>query len=282
MKKILLLVQQYRVQQKQISESNEPTTVRLQKHITNSRKIIHEFRLNIRNAQFKDRSEEIYFFKKIKPAIYADYMLHLNQLNYYSCKPNSTKTVQKQFIKSLLKKLERQKRKNIAFYRYYNQQKEALDHLYFLRENKQLDLFAADLITSLDVEFYTSHDMLAAEVIAYKLLTNFYKNEITQLNYVQRIEEMTHKYESIEHLNWTASKTDLIELIYALKISGIINSGNTSIKKLTLIFSKLFNIELPNVYKTFSEIKNRSNPRTKFLQNLVDNLNTKLDFEDGW
>ncbi len=27
-------------------------------------------------------------------------------------------------------------------------------------------------------------------------------------------------------LNWTASKIDLIELVYALKVSGEINTGN--------------------------------------------------------
>lgn len=282
MKNFLQLVQQYGVQQKQIAESNEATIIRLQKHIATSRELLHKFRMNIRNTQFKNSGEEIYFFKKIKPFIHADYILYSHQLNYLSSKPNSTRGIQKQYIKVELKKLESKKRKNIAFYKYYNHQKIALDHVYFSRKNLQLDLFTTNLITSLDPEFYTSHDTLAAEVIAFKLLTNFYKKEMTQLNRIDTVKEMSNKYGSTDQLNWTASKTDLIELIYALKISGAINSGNTNIKELVIVFSKLFNIQLPNVYKTYSEIKNRNNPRTKFLQNLVDNLNTKLDFEDGW
>lgn len=81
-------------------------------------------------------------------------------------------------MKNELKKLESQKRKNLKFYQYYKHNNTYLDHLYFLRENKQLQLFSTDISVYLDSEFYTSHDTLAAEVITYNLLTNFYKQEI--------------------------------------------------------------------------------------------------------
>jgi hypothetical protein len=282
MKNILQLIAHYQAQQKAIAKKIDPELIKLQNHIEIAKDLLYKLRLNIRKTKFKNIKDEVYFFKHIKPTIHADYILYSHQLNYQSSKPNSTRGIQKQYIKDELKKLESKKRKNIAFYKYYNHQKVALDHVYFFRKNLQLDLFATNLITSLDPEFYTSHDALAAEVIAYKLLTNFYKKEMTQLNRIETVKEMSSKYGSTDHLNWTASKTDLIELIYALKMSGTINSGSTNIKDLAIIFSKLFNIQLPNVYKTYSEIKHRNNPKTKFLQNLADNLNTKLDFEDGF
>jgi len=184
-------------------------------------------------------------------------------------------------LKNELKKLEAKKRKNLEFYRYYKHKSTFLDHIYFLRENKQLELFSTDISIHLDSEFYTSHDTLAAEVIAYDLLTNFYKKEINTLkNISSGIFDDNNKALKTS-LQWTASKTDLVELIYALKVSGAINTGNINTKDLITELSKVFNIEIPNSYKTYSEIKNRSQERTKFLNKLTTNLQEKLDHDDG-
>ena len=82
-------------------------------------------------------------------------------------------------------------------------------------------------------------------------------------------------------LNWTGSKTDLVELLYALKATGTINAGNINIKDLISTFSNLFNIEISNYYKTYSEIKNRSTERTKFLKKLIEDFQAKLEYDDG-
>ena len=159
--------------------------------------------------------------------------------------------------------------------------KSTLNHLYFLRENKQLELFSADISFYLDSEFYTSHDTLAAEVIAYDLLTNFYKKEINKLkNITSGVFNDSKNFDNVA-LTWTASKTDLVELIYALKVSKAINTGNVNIKDLIVTFSKLFNIDLPNYYKTYSEIKNRSKQRTKFLKKIMEDFQAKLEYDDG-
>ena len=82
------------------------------------------------------------------------------------------------------------------------------------------------------------------------------------------------------HLHWTGSKTDLVELIYALKTSGVINNGDYQIKELIGVFSDIFNIELGNFYKTFSEIRNRANNQTKFINKLALNLVKKIEIDD--
>ena len=84
----------------------------------------------------------------------------------------------------------------------------------------------------------------------------------------------------VSGLSWAASKTDLIELIYALKVSGSINGGDSQIKQLTDVFGKLFNVDLGNYYKTYADIKNRNKEQTKFLLKLTSNLTEKLELED--
>lgn len=252
---------------------------KLKDQIKLTKELLDKLRVHIRGHKFKDQKDETYFFKHVKPSICADLIYYKSQLKYQISKPNTINSLSKNYLKNQLKKLESKKRKNLTFYKYYKQDNRFLDHVYFLRENKQLDLFSADLSIHIDSEFYTSHDTLAAEVITYDLLTNFYKTEINKLKEVAS--SKTKNIKSKSPLNWTASKTDLIELIYALKISGAVNTGHINTKELVTIFSSLFNIDVSNYYKTYSEIKNRNTERSKFLNRLLQDFEAKLEYDDG-
>ena len=132
-----------------------------------------------------------------------------------------------------------------------------------------------------DPQFSTSHDSWAAEVLAYDLLTLYLNKELNDLRQLKNnviVEEV--KPAILRDLSWTASKTDLIELIYALYFSGALWNGSTDIKKIIDICSELFNIDLGNYYKTYAQIKDRQKDSTKFLDKLKFNLIQKLDLEN--
>ncbi len=69
--------------------------------------------------------------------------------------------------------------------------------------------------------------------------------------------------------NWTGTKVEAVELIYALKHSGVINMGNVNINELAKYFGLLFNIDDLRIYKTFMEIKGREKPAA-FMEQLRD------------
>ncbi|MEN8857372.1 MAG: RteC domain-containing protein [Flavobacteriaceae bacterium] len=281
MKNKIPLVEQYYVLQKKYTNDKINNVEKLNLQLELAKEVLNDLRVYIRTNKFKDSDEEIDFFKHIKPNIYADYIFYNSLLKYHVNKPNTTNSILKNHLKNELKKLESEKRKNLKFYQYYKHNNTYLDHLYFLRENKQLDLFSIDISIYLDSEFYTSHDKLAAEVITYDLLTNFYKLEINKLKSISSGKFDDTNQNNKTPLNWTASKTDLVELVYALKVSGAVNTGNINTKELVSIFSSLFNIEVSNHYKIYSDIKNRSTERTKFLKKLVEDFQTKLEYDDG-
>jgi hypothetical protein len=79
---------------------------------------------------------------------------------------------------------------------------------------------------------------------------------------------------------WTASKTAITELIYALYSNGSLNNGAADINTITSSFEDFFNIKLDNIYKTYSEIKGRKNSKTRFLEELTLNLQHKINKED--
>ncbi|MFK8059675.1 MAG: RteC domain-containing protein, partial [Polaribacter sp.] len=272
MKNNIPLVEQYYVQQKKCTDEKISKIEKLKLQLKLAKEVLNNLRVYIRNNKFKDSDEEIDFFKHIKPNIYADFIFYNSLLKYHVNKPNTTNSILKNYFKNELKKLESKKRKNLKFYQYYKHNNTYLDHLYFLRENKQLELFSTDITIHLDSEFYSSHDILAAEVIAYDLLTNFYKKEISKVKSISEGKFDDTNQNNKTPLNWTASKTDLIELVYALKVSGAINTGNINTKELVNIFSSIFNIEVSNHYKIYSDIKNRSTERTKFLKKLAEDF----------
>jgi len=282
MKKLIPLFNGYAEWKNNITIQKLDRLTHLKQSIQKTKYFLNEIRLCVRDYNFESNKDEIKFFKYLKPEICADLILFNAQLRYIICKPNSTISFQKSFIKSKLKKLEAQKKKNIQFYRYYKQEESFLDDKYFLRGNEQLELFSSHALLFSDPEFFTSHDMQAADVIANDLLVAFYKKELLSLNNIST--EIIHnnfKNQKANNLTWSASKTDLIELVYALKFSGALNGGMVQVKQIIEVLETLFEIDLGNFYKTYYEIKNRSKDRSKFLNKLSESLLARLEQDDS-
>jgi len=122
-----------------------------------------------------------------------------------------------------------------------------------------------------DHRFSTSHDYKVAKIIA---------NDLIQVYLEDRLNNINMKKGSDNSLKWTASKTALTELIYALYAHGVFNNGNTDVKLIAKAFEDAFNIELGDFYHTFMELKARKINRTKFLDSLCEALIKKMDEQD--
>lgn len=282
MKKINSLINKYAVLKNDIDLQKLERTIHLKEHIKISKAFLHKLRLYVRDYTFESDQVEMYFFKYIKPKVSGDLIFYDAQLTYLICKPDSTISFQKSFLKAKLKKLESYKKKNILFYRYYKQGEVFLDDKYFLRGNEQLELFNSQTLLCSDPDFFTSHDMKASVVISNDLLRSFYKNELSILDMISN-EVLYNDFKGpVENnLTWTATKTDLIELVYALKYSGAINGGAAQVKEITESLEAFFDIDLGNFYKTYSEIKSRTKDRSKFLDKLSENLVSKIEQDDS-
>lgn len=86
--------------------------------------------------------------------------------------------------------------------------------------------------------------------------------------------------QSLNILKWTTSKTSLVELIYGLYHSRVINNGEASIQDITTALEELLGVTITDVYHTYSEIRSRKINRTKFLDQMksfLENKMTELD-----
>ena len=109
---------------------------------------------------------------------------------------------------------------------------------------------------------------MAAKMVAYDLLIAFYRKELKLLQSKKILQEREVVSPVFQRVTWNASKTDLVELMYATHAIGAIQVDSPEIKNLAKLCESLFDIDLGNFYKTYGEIKSRERDRVKFLDNM--------------
>lgn len=227
-------------------------------------------------AGFETPEEEIRFFKKVKPEVMG-YLIYFTQVR--SCelrKPRAGRSYQIRFFEKQMRKVNKFFSRNIDFIHYMEQGYDHLDHEIFTRKiGKGFLLNAANYYSG--PEFSTSHDLLWAQTLAMYRTIEYLTASRRDL---ERRESGNVQGKRTKVLAWTGSKTSLIELIYALYSDRIINNGSIELSTMTAAFEEFFSIKLDNVYKTYSEIKERKGSRTKFLEELMLNLQRKMNHED--
>ena len=76
---------------------------------------------------------------------------------------------------------------------------------------------------------------------------------------------------------WTGSNVGLIELAYALKASGVIGEGRTTLQVIVEQLERAFKIRAGNHTRIFQEILSRKKGYTVFLDHLKDSLLASID-----
>ena len=225
---------------------------------------------------------EITFFKKHKPYVYSRLKFYAKLYNFLINRPAGTIQSQQIFIDEEIQKLQESNRRNIDFIKYYREESTVLDEFYFIRGKDKISLVSDTSHFYTDAEFSTSHDNAIAKIMAYDLLINHYVQELSYLrDQSYGISNKLNTLANGERLGWTASKTDLIELIYALQASGAIKSGTAGIKEMASACEDIFELKLGNVYRTFLEIRERKIDQTKFIDRLKATLLRRMEETDG-
>lgn len=278
MKKIALLIDAFNTSIREIKKSKSSKLNELNQKIALSNDCLQEFRIILRKHDFPSKGSEIEFFKIQKPYIQGRLYYYTTLYTYLLKQPFGSTTQQKDFIKEQLNLLDTNNCINLEFIKYYKLNETKYDHLFFLRGNRQFDMFIDPSYHVEDPEFSTNHDYLVSQLISNELLKAYFSKELKLLinkNPSVVFEEI--KPPILNDLNWTGTKTELVELIYALIATGSVNNGKIELKLIVDICKELFNIELNNIYKTFNEIKDREKDPTKFLDKLKNSLLIKIN-----
>ncbi|KOS05315.1 tetracycline regulation of excision, RteC [Flavobacterium akiainvivens] len=220
---------------------------------------------------FNSINEEIQFFKYQKPAIVSKLIYFNSIYKIETKKPYGSKPVRK-FLNRELKKIKRYFDNNLEFYKYYRTNSTFIDEKLFVRGRCDIKLSLDTFYFEADHRFSTSHDYKVAKIIANDLVQVYIEDQLNKRNQKKKSDGYP--------LTWTASKTALTELIYALHSQGVFDNGNTDIKIIAKTFELAFNINLGDFYHTYLELKSRKINQTKFLDSLRDALIKKIDEQE--
>ena len=258
----------------------EDILVKAEKGIKLAKQTLKTVRRIVVDYEFETKLEEIHFFKCTKPKIYSKLIYYVKLFCIESKRPRGSNKSQVKFLNNYIEKLQTYFNNNLDFYHYYRREATVFDEQYFLRGKADIRLFPDSFHFFVDEEFATSHDSTVATILAYDLLIVHLKREIDKL-------ENNNNYANLRLLQrktkitWTAHKIYLIELIYALHSTDVINNGTTDIKDIAYFVEKTFKVDLGDYYRAFLEIRMRKNGRTKFLDILKKQLTKRMDDSDN-
>lgn len=257
-----------------LESETEDVILKAEKGIKITRLALETSRERLCKRNFRKNSEEIHFFKNIKPQIFSKLIYYVKLFNIETKRPRGSKKSQIKYLNNHIDKLQIYFNDNLEFYHYFRRGATFLDEQYFLRGKADIRLHPETFHFFTDKEFSTSHDSTVATILAYDMLIVHLKKEVDKLD--NNGMDTSNEIKEHSNLYWTGNKTDLIELIYALHSCRVINSGTADIKEIATLSERLLNIDLGNYYHTFIEIRARKTNQTKFIDFMRDCLLARI------
>lgn len=225
---------------------------------------------------FKGVENEIRFFKEWKPKFHSA-LIYFSRIFYLEThSPEGSRLLKQALLDKEMQYIERFFERNIAFLTYFKSGASYLDHQLFTRKGFTNLLDADDYSLPLDPAFSCLYSYKLSCIHAFGLLQQYLQDTRLGLN-AQTSLKRSQEY---GHLRWTARKTELIELLYALHSSGLFNHGRVSVRDVALLLEEAFGIKLGNYYRVFQNIRIRQKNRTAFLDLLKENLLKRMDETD--
>jgi len=240
--------------------------------------ILERLKTTFLNYQFENKSEEIDFFRNVKPQFAAKLIYYNDIYNIETNKPFGSKKAIRKYYNAELIKLETYFSENLEFYRYYRTGNSNLDNKYFIRGKHDVRHTLDSFYFQADHRFSTSHDYKVARILANDTIKIYLETEISKLENKENPNKVAIPFRKTQ--KWTGSKVALVELIYALHTEGVFNNGASELKEVTTFFEAAFDVDLGQFNRTFLEIRTRKSERTKFLNILKEKLILRMDDAD--
>ncbi|MCD9015221.1 RteC domain-containing protein [Parachryseolinea silvisoli] len=225
--------------------------VALSKTVMALRDALANLKAFVRSYKFKSTTEEIDFFKEIKPLFHSQLIYHkiVFKVQLHRSYQGDAETC---FYEGYLKRFERFVRKNEPFMQYCMSGHTSHDRLYFTR--------TIGTMSNLDKDetFTTGFDAKLARLLAYQLVREYLHSAI--------LKKVKTTAPDSPLLAWNESKVSAIELAYGLHASGAF--GDVTIKQVVTGLEKITGLDLSNYARIFSDIRLRKTNVKPFLDRM--------------
>ncbi|PKO99289.1 MAG: hypothetical protein CVU03_02420 [Bacteroidetes bacterium HGW-Bacteroidetes-2] len=223
---------------------------------------------------FENQEEEIAFFKNYKGSVLSSLIYYEEVRNFEINSPELSIASKKEYILRQEQKIKKFFKKHDSLVQYISLNLTNLDPIFYTLKPMNESWSVCNESYHTDPSFYTNHDLLLAKIRAFKKLLGYLKTKYNAIDNFLKYGTPLYQHSDIK---WTGSKTELVELIYGLHTSKVINNGKTDIKKISRFFEKTLDVDLSDIYKIYSEIKTRQKTPTKFLEEMTINLREEIE-----
>lgn len=238
--------------------------------------ILSNLKKKVLQREFSSNTEEIHFFKHIKPYALGRLIFYNKISRIETVRPVDDGTIYFVYYRELMEKLKIEFEEYLIFsefYRYYKSGRTDKDEIYFKLGNINFKEGLNSFVFEADIEFSTYYDYKIARIIANNLLYTYLKSKTeSKIN--------SDQFSSIstgDTIHWNNTQNALIELIYALYASNSISNKSINIRKVASVFEDLFNFPLNDIHHAFHPMKTRASSRTAFLDQLKISLEEYMD-----
>lgn len=257
----------------------ESSTVRMaERSIAAVRDSMDQLRTFIQQNPFASDEEEIYFFKQIKPPIYARMIYYRKVFNVEARKPAGNKKAVRRYLENELNLLQTIYEEHRSVYQYFRCGATHMDRQYFVRSKQGLHLHGESPCLCFDPGFHTSHDHIIAALLAHEMLAVHLTAEMQALK--SKVEVQPAGVKKRKKLRWTGTQADIVEIIYALQASGAVEGGRVPIKDMVEGFEEVFDVNLENYYRVYYELRMRKKVRNPFLVHLLKSGDKRMEDAD--
>ncbi|AFL83725.1 RteC protein [Belliella baltica DSM 15883] len=248
----------------------------LEKAFHLAEKAVISMRSYLDTYKFQSEEEEISFFKLINPLLLKEAFYYAELFAVESNKPLGSNKKIRSYYSKAIRRIVKMLGKHKHLYNYVNLNESKFDHFYFLRNSENNLKQPTGELLYMDTKYVTLQSYNLGKIYAWIQVVEQLQEDILLLDGQQGISTSVK-----QGLTWTAPKVQLIELIYALKASGVFNNGNADIKQIANALGCLFDKKLTDYYRTFQEIRGRKKSRTVFLDIMQERLVKWMEEGEG-
>ncbi|RZL20413.1 MAG: tetracycline regulation of excision, RteC [Pedobacter sp.] len=233
----------------------------------------------LKEYSFSDLTEEIAFFKTVKPRFSSQLVYFSEMLRIETYRPLGKPKQIRKYLQKELNKLLEFTEQHRDFYRYHLTGDTHLDDKYFVRSACSEIIESHSVHPDRDTDCTTVHSTMLSTLMANELLHTYLEKELHKLD-TGECKDLFARKLSGARLDWTGPKAALIELMYSLQTAGVFNDAKADIKHIAGVFESVFNVELGDFYRTYQSIRVRKKNRTSFIDSLKEMLVQRMDETD--
>ena len=235
-------------------------------------KAIADLNAKIIAYDFTSIEEEINFFKSIKPQLLAEQHYNFKRAMIIQDCQHVSKAKRDNYIMNKIARIDSFYADNKEFSIYLTLDTNNRDKDYFVRLSSRKTTNLDYNLVDKDARTTCEKGHTIGKILSKQKLLVYLQSLLKE----DQLFSMSVGLQVIGKLNWTGSKTEAIELIYALKTAGLIDED---ISRIAEVLGHAFGFQTLDTYKTWQRIKDRKLEPTKLMSKLQKSLEEQIRAE---